>query len=592
VSEPARIISKLSGYLLGLSRRTFSVGRAATGSHVNYSLVEGEVALVKIDCPGAKVNSLNDTVLREVEEVFNEVQAKPEVRAVVLASGKTTGFIAGADISMLEKVKSVEDGRQISKSGQEMLFRFEHSPKPIVAAIMGPCLGGGLEVAMSCQYRIAVDGMKTSIGLPEVMLGLLPGSGGTQRMPALAGLTNALDLCLTGKSLTAKKAKKMGIVDMVLEPLGPGLGPADVTTHKHLDDVAVMIAKQLANGDLKMPERGPKSLQEKVMKWALGVEKIRDYVFSEAKKKVMKQTNGLYPAPLKILEVIKTGQEKGEEEGYKAEAEGFGELCVTPESASLISLFRGQTECKKNKFGKPAKPANTIGVLGAGLMGAGIAQVSIDKGMYCIMKDMNMEGLSRGINQIQGGIDGKVKRKKISRIEGERFMSNLEATVNYEHFKNCDMIIEAVFEDLALKHKVVKEVEQHIREDCIFASNTSALPITEIAKASKRPDKVVGMHYFSPVDKMQLLEIITTKDTSKETAAGNNRLWMRMPNCTMVRRPALMINLINCNEKSLALIALQRPLTWVCGKARWSSWLRTASASTRRACSLPPCRKR
>jgi len=472
-----------------------------------FTLIRQDNGIVHLvmDVVGETMNTLKAEFTEQIDEVLKEIREDSTIKGVVLLSGKKDSFVAGADINMLASMKSASEASALSRQGQMIFEQIENLSIPVVAAINGACLGGGLELAMACHARICSDNGKTALGLPEVQLGLLPGSGGTQRLPKLVGIQKSLDMMLTGKQLRAKQALKAGLV-------------VDVVPNSILISAAenLVLAAQGKASKVKKSQRKVSTLDKALEGNAIG----RKIIFNQATKSVLAKTKGNYPSPLKIIDCVRSGIEKSSKSGYQTEAEHFGELVMTAESAQLRQIFFATTDMKKEQGieGVDAKPINKVGVLGGGLMGGGIAFVSATKANVDVrIKDIAPQGISHALKYGYDILNKKVKRRFMLKSEMQKQLAMITGCIDYSGFNKADMVIEAVFEDLSLKQKMVDDMESICAEDTIFASNTSSLPIGKIAEKALRPENVIGLHYFSPVDKMPLAEIIAHSKTSDQT---------------------------------------------------------------------------
>ncbi|MGI2111391.1 fatty acid oxidation complex subunit alpha FadJ [Shewanella frigidimarina] len=460
------------------------------------------IAILTMDVPGETMNTLKEQFGPEISEILTEIKADSSIKGLVVISGKADSFVAGADITMLAACKNEEQAKALSQQGHVVFSELEGLSIPVVAAINGACLGGGLELALACHLRVCSDDKKTMLGVPEVQLGLLPGGGGTQRLPRLVGITTALDMMLTGKQIRPKQALKMGLVN-------------DVVPNSILLETAVELAK-------KGKQAAKPVVQSKINQFLESTSFTRDIIFDQARKQVLKKTQGNYPAPAKIIDCVRQGMNKGMVKGLEVEATHFANLVMSKESAALRSLFFATTEMKKETGAEGAVPRKVkkVMVLGGGLMGGGIASVTTTKAKIpARVKDISEQGLSNALSYAYKLLDKGVKRRHMTPIARDNIMALMTTTTEYTGIKDADIVVEAVFEDLALKHKMVQDVERECGENTIFASNTSSLPIGRIAAAASRPENVIGLHYFSPVEKMPLVEVIAHKTTSPETIA-------------------------------------------------------------------------
>ena len=456
------------------------------------------VAVITIDSPGEKMNTLKAEFGQQVRAIVRQIRDNKTLRGVVLISAKPDNFIAGADINMIARCATAQEAEALARQGQQIMAELHGLAIPVIAAIHGACLGGGLELALACHGRVCSDDEKTRLGLPEVQLGLLPGSGGTQRLPRLIGVSGALEMILTGKQLRARQALKAGLVD-------------EVVPQSILLQTAVELALKGRPASRSMP------IRERVLAGPLG----RNLLFRLVGKKTRQKTQGNYPAAERILQVIENGLAHGCSSGYAEEARAFGELAMTSQSQALRSIFFASTDLKKDRGADAqAGPLNRIGILGGGLMGGGIAYVTACKGGLPVrIKDIQARGINHALKYSWDLLDKQVRRRYLCASERDRQLALISGTTDYQGFAHRDVVIEAVFEDLALKQRMVAEIEAHCSPQTIFASNTSSLPISDIAAQASRPGQVIGLHFFSPVEKMPLVEVIPHQHTDPQTIA-------------------------------------------------------------------------
>lgn len=484
------------------------------------------VAHVVFDCPAERVNLLDEEILRWLDELPDELRRDERVRGVVVRSGKPGVFLAGMDV---EAIASRTDALQASEGarfGQAVFQKLAELPYPTVTAIAGTCLGGGTELALACAHRLAADDPAVRIGLPEVRIGIVPGFGGTQRLPRLVGLVPALDLILSGRQIDARRAERIGLVDRVVP--GPYL---------------VREAVALALGERTVPSRR-RSLS------AVALERIaplRRIVLSRAAKKTAETVSReAYPAPFVALEGVEAAFALPLRQGLDLEARIVGDLVPTRTSKNLIWLFKSQGALKKDAGGFHATPRRVrrAAVVGAGIMGGGIAQLVADREIPVRVKDIRPEALLAALRTARKVWAGRVAKRRMTPRELERRMRFLTTTLDDTGLARVDVVVEAVVEDLEVKQSVLAAIEERIGERVVFASNTSTLPITEIAAKARHPERVVGMHFFNPVHRMPLVEVIAGERSSPEAVATVHAFAIALGKTPVVVRdaPGFLVN--------------------------------------------------
>lgn len=491
------------------------------------------IALVTWDMPDKSMNVFTEEVMKELDAIIDQTTADPAVKGVVITSGKSS-FSGGADLSMIKSMFTfqAEERKKDPDNAARKLFdlvgrmtglfrKLETSGKPWVSAINGTCMGGAFEMSLACHGRVASNAKSVKIALPEVKVGIFPGAGGTQRVPRLTNTQDALQMMTTGSSLTPARAKAMGLVHEVVDP-----------------DKLIEAAKAMIKNGLKpvqpWDEKGFKLPGGGI--WTPASAQL----WPAASGILRRETYGNYPGAIAILKCVYEGLQVPFDTALKIEQRYFTEILQTTEAFSMIrSLFVSMQELGKGArrpAGVPKTELKKVGVVGAGFMGASIAYVTAAGGIPVTLIDRDMEAAEKGKTHSEGLVKDAIGKGRLTKEEGEALLSRITPSADYGDLRDAGLVIEAVFEDRQGKKDVIEKVEAVIAEDAIFASNTSTLPITGLARNSKRPDRFIGIHFFSPVEKMMLTEVILGKET------GDRALAAALDYVAAIRKTPIVVN--------------------------------------------------
>ncbi|HTU93545.1 MAG TPA: 3-hydroxyacyl-CoA dehydrogenase NAD-binding domain-containing protein, partial [Gemmataceae bacterium] len=472
---------------------------------------DGAVALI-LDVSGRGVNVFNRQVMSDLDAALDAVAAS-KAPLLVVRSGKKSGFVAGADLHEFLGIQDAASAEAISAAGQKLFDKLAALPMPTIAAVSGACLGGGLEFALACDYRLVFDKPSTQLGLPEVELGLLPGWGGTQRLPRIIGLERALRVILDRKRLSATEAFRWGLADAIA-----------ATEAELRDRFALLTGRALGAGKRQLSGLPLRTWRQRILESnPLG----RRILFKATERMMRRRVWDDMPAPYEALEAIRTGINDGMTAGLAYERGAAGRLAVSTACRNLIALFfQTQKSDKLPEELRGATPAEVrrVGVVGAGTMGAGIAQLAAFKGCKVVVQEVSQAALDAGLERIKGLFRKAVERRLLTEPESVERLAAIQGTLKWEGFDNVDVVVEAALEDLEAKKAVFRELEARTRPATVLATNTSSLPVERLQEGLSHPRRVAGMHFFNPVHKMPLVEVARAP-TSSDAALATLAQW-------------------------------------------------------------------